>query len=151
MTMPTDPTANRIMAEVHFYDPYEFCLQEQNTVFLWGKDFTGAGTASWGQEDWVDTQFGRIKTNFADKGIPVILGEYSPILRTSLGAADYVNHVNSRNYYLNYVTKAAVQNGIVPVYWDNGPTGDKASGLFNRYTGEQVHADAIEAIIDGGK
>jgi len=151
MKMPSDPTANRIMAEVHFYDPYEFCLQEANTVFLWGKDFTGAGTASWGQEDWVDKQFGRMKTNFADRGIPVVLGEYSPTLRMSLNATDYANHVKSRNYYLNYVTKAAVQNGMIPVYWDNGPTGDMASGLFNRLTGEQVHTDAIKSIIDGGK
>ncbi len=151
MKMPSDPTANRIMAEVHFYDPYEFCLQEANTVFLWGKDFTGAGTASWGQEDWVDKQFGRMKANFADRGIPVVLGEYSPTLRMSLNATDYANHVKSRNYYLNYVTKAAVQNGIIPVYWDNGPTGDMASGLFNRLTGEQVHTDAIKSIIDGGK
>lgn len=151
MKMPSDPTTNRIMAEVHFYDPYEFCLQEANTVFLWGKDFTGAGTASWGQEDWVDKQFGRMKTNFADRGIPVVLGEYSPTLRMSLNATDYANHVKSRNYYLNYVTKAAVQNGIIPVYWDNGPTGDMASGLFNRLTGEQVHTDAIKSIIDGGK
>lgn len=151
MKMPSDPTANRIMAEVHFYDPYEFCLQEANTVFLWGKDFTGAGTASWGQEDWVDKQFGRMKANFADRGIPVVLGEYSPTLRMSLNATDYANHVKSRNYYLNYVTKAAVQNGMIPVYWDNGPTGDMASGLFNRLTGEQVHTDAIKSIIDGGK
>lgn len=151
LKMPTDPTANRIMAEVHFYDPYEFCLREDNSVFLWGKDFAGMdGMATWGQEDWVDTQFGRMKANFADKGIPVVLGEYSPTLRMSLNATDYANHVKARNYYLNYVTRAAVQNGMIPVYWDNGPTGDMASGLFNRLTGEQVHTEAIKAIIDGG-
>ncbi len=146
LNMPTDATANRMMAEVHYYDPYEFTLQESNTVFLWGKDFTGTGTASWGQEDWADAQFAKIKTGFVDKGIPVILGEYAAMLRASLGAADYANHIKARNYYLNYITKAAVQNGMIPVYWDSGVTGDKASGLFNRTTGEQVHADAISAI-----
>lgn len=151
MTMPTDPTVNRIMAEVHFYDPYEFCLREDNTVFLWGKDFSGTGTASWGQEDWVDTQFARMKTSFVDKGVPVVLGEYGAILRTSLGTSDYTNHLKARNNYLRYVTGVAINNGLVPVYWDNGGTGDKGMGLFNRSTGEQVHADAIEAIISAGK
>lgn len=151
MTMPVDPTPNRIMAEVHYYDPYEFTLQETNTVFLWGKDFKGmAGTATWGLEDWTDTQFNKMKTNFGDKGIPVILGEYGVILRASLSATDYANHIKARNYYLNYITKSAIENGIIPVYWDNGPTGDKTMGLFNRSTGEQVHSDAITAIINAG-
>ena len=152
LKMPTDVTANRVMAEVHYYDPYEFTLQESNTVFLWGKDFVGmTGAATWGLESWVDTQFAKLKTNFVNKGIPVVMGEYAATLRASLIGNDYTNHVKARNYYLNYVTKIAINNGIIPVYWDNGPTGDKASGLFNRITGEQVHADAIEAIISAGK
>lgn len=150
LKMSTDATVNRMMAEVHYYDPYEFCLREDNSVFLWGKDFTGTGTASWGQEDWADSQFAKMKTNFVDKGIPIILGEYAATLRASLPAADYANHIKARNYYLNYITKAALLNGMVPVYWDSGITGDKASGLFDRATGEQVHTDAISAIIDAG-
>lgn len=152
LKMPTDITANRVMAEVHYYDPYEFTLQESNSVFLWGKDFVGmTGAATWGLESWVDTQFAKLKTNFVNKGIPVVMGEYAATLRASLAGNDYTNHVKARNYYLNYVTRVAINNGIVPVYWDNGPTGDKASGLFNRITGEQVHTDAIEAIISAGK
>ncbi|MFV0323263.1 MAG: cellulase family glycosylhydrolase, partial [Bacteroides xylanisolvens] len=150
--MPTDLTANRVMAEIHYYDPYEFTLQESNSVFLWGKDFVGiTGAATWGLESWVDSQFAKLKTNFVDKGIPVVMGEYAATLRASLTGNDYTNHVKARNYYLNYVTKVAINSGIIPVYWDNGPTGDKASGLFNRITGEQVHTDAIEAIINAGK
>ncbi len=149
MKMPTDNVANRVMVEVHYYDPYEFCLREDNSVFLWGKDFTGTGTVAWGQEDWVDEQFEKLKTNFVDKGIPVLLGEYCVMLRASLGVSDYANHIKSRNYYLNYITKTAIENGVVPIYWDSGHTGDKGSGLFNRSTGEQVYADAIQSIIDG--
>lgn len=152
LKMPTDVTANRVMAEIHYYDPYEFTLQESNSVFLWGKDFVGiTGAATWGLESWVDTQFTKLKTSFVNKGIPVVMGEYAANLRASLTGNDYTNHVKARNYYLNYVTKVAINNGIIPVYWDNGPTGDKASGLFNRITGEQVHTDAIEAIINAGK
>lgn len=153
LKMPTDVTANRAMAEIHYYDPYEFTIQEDSGwKFLWGKDFVGmTGAATWGLESWVDTQFAKLKTNFVSKGIPVVMGEYAAFLRASLTGNDYKNHIKARNYYLNYVTKVAINNGIIPVYWDNGPTGDKASGLFNRITGEQVHSDAIEAIISAGK
>lgn len=150
LKMPTDEVVNRVMVEVHYYDPYEFCLREENSVFLWGKDFKGEGTISWGQEAWADEQFEKLRRNFVDNGIPVLLGEYCVMLRSSLGAADYENHIKSRNYYLNYITKAAVKNGVIPIYWDSGHTGDKASGLFDRLTGEQVHVDAIQAIMGSG-
>ncbi|SHE72015.1 glycoside hydrolase family 5 protein [Dysgonomonas macrotermitis] len=151
MKMPVDPTPDRMMVEVHYYDPYEFCLNVDNTVFLWGKNFTGKGTIRRGQEDFVDKQFGRMKSAFVDKGIPVVLGEYGVILRSSLKRKDYIRHIEARNYYLNYVTKAAIAHGMVPIYWDNGGTGNKAFGLFNRATGEQIHRDAITAIISAGE
>jgi endoglucanase len=48
------------------------------------------------------------------------------------------------------VTKKALQNGIVPVYWDNGRTDNNNSGLFDRNSGAKAHSEAINAIISGG-
>ncbi|HYF70751.1 MAG TPA: cellulase family glycosylhydrolase [Ohtaekwangia sp.] len=149
MTMPEDApgTTDRLMAEVHFYDPYDFTLDAASSKYLWGAAYEGNPNRSdWGQEAWVDEAFGLMKTKFVDNGIAVILGEYGATYRASLttGLAD---HIASRNYYLNYVTKAAKDNGLVPVYWDNGHTGDNSSGLFNRATGAIVHQDAVDAII----
>ncbi|GHT13749.1 hypothetical protein AGMMS4956_10430 [Bacteroidia bacterium] len=144
---PTDRVANRLMLEVHYYDPYDFTLDDKSSVYLWGKDFSGAGAASWGKEAHVDTQLGRLKTEFIDKGIPVVIGEYCATLRSSLAGIALQNHIQARNYYLEYVTGKATQNGIVPVYWDNGVTGNNGSGLFNRANGAQVHRDAIRAIV----
>jgi endoglucanase len=36
---------------------------------------------------------------------------------------------------------------MVPVYWDNGYTGNNGFGLFNRASGTIVHTDAIDAIV----
>jgi endoglucanase len=149
MTMPEDAPGitDRLMAEVHFYDPFDFTLDATSAKYLWGADYAGhAATSDWAQEAWVDEAFGMMKTKFVDNGIPVILGEYGAMLRSSLpnGLAD---HIKARNHYLNYVTNAAKENGLVPVYWDNGGTGNNSSGLFNRATGEQVHSDAITAIV----
>jgi endoglucanase len=147
MIMPSDPANNRMMAEVHFYDPWDFCGESTSNKFLWGAEFSGSpNVSSWGQEAWVDEAFGMMKTKFVDNGIPVILGEYGAILRTNLQGAAQQDHITARNNYLHYVTQAAKDNGLIPFYWDNGFTGDNAFGLFNRATGEKVHDDAISAI-----
>lgn len=148
LDIPDDTTADRLMVEVHFYDPYQFALEENGGKALWGQQHSGAQAHSgWGDESWVDEAFDDVKTNFVDAGYGVILGEYGAILRTSPQNATFNEHVDARNSYLNYVTKAALDHGMVPVYWDNGFTGNNGFGLFNRASGEQVHSDAIEAII----
>ncbi|HTN20953.1 MAG TPA: cellulase family glycosylhydrolase [Pelobium sp.] len=149
-TMPNDATAKRLMTEVHFYDPFDFALDENSDKYLWGKDFGGSPNApSWGQEAWVDTQFANVKAKFIDVGIPVILGEYGAILR-NVGVKQ-ADHVKARNYYLSYVTKAAIKNGMIPFYWDSGFTGTNGMGLFNRSNGQVEHQDALNAIIDAAQ
>lgn len=148
LQMPADATDNRLMAEVHYYDPWDFAGDESSNKYLWGKDYAGSiHVSTWGQEDWADQAFGTMKTHFVDKGIPVILGEYGAILRSSLFSVALENHVKARNHYLNYVTRAAKENGMVPFYWDNGHTGNNGFGLFNRLSTAPVHQDAIDAIM----
>lgn len=148
LKMPTDVTPSRLMSEVHFYDPYDFTLQEDGSYKTqWGKQFIGGDVSSWGQESWVNESFERMKINFINKGIPVVLGEYGAVLRTSLSVDLQAKHIEARNYYLNYVTKAAKDNGMIPIYWDNGFAGDKGSALFSRNTGEQIRTDAVNALI----
>jgi len=148
LQMPTDNVANRLMAEVHYYDPWNFCGDASSTEFLWGAEFAGSPNVStWGQEDYVDAQFNKMKSNFVDHGIPVILGEYSATYRGTLTGQNLIDHKKSRANWLSYVTNSARQRGLVPFYWDNGATGNNGSGLFNRSTGGQVHADAIQAIM----
>jgi endoglucanase len=147
LTMPADTTSDRLMTEVHFYDPYDFALQEDGGYKTqWGSPFAGGDVSSWGQEDWVNYAFGLMKTNFIDKGIGVIVGEYGAILRSAL-TSGLQEHIRARNYYLEYVSKAARNNELVPFYWDNGNTGNNGFGLFDRYTGGIVYQDAVNAII----
>jgi endoglucanase len=144
MNMPTDSTSDRLLAEVHFYDPYEFCLKTDVPYIAKWCD------ATWGKEDRVNTAFGYMKTKFVDKGIPVILGEYGVVRRSSLTGQTLTDHLASRNYYLEYVTKTAVQNGIVPFYWDNGYSENNGLALFSRSNGAILDNEALKAIIKGG-
>jgi endoglucanase len=148
--MPDDEVENRLMAEVHYYDPYEFALNEKapfNT--LWGEPYAEGDVTNWGQEAWVNEAFGMMKEKFVDKGVPVIIGEYGAIHRTDLIGEAYTAHKASREYYLEYVTRAMIQNGLIPVYWDNGHAGDNGFALFNRSSGAVVDQGALDAIIRG--
>ncbi|MEH0157205.1 cellulase family glycosylhydrolase [Limibacter armeniacum] len=146
--MPNDVVDNRLMLEVHYYDPWDFCGQtDSGYKSQWGEGYTDV--SSWGQEDYLNDQFGSVKTNFVDHGIPVILGEYGALIRSSLTGEALEKHIASHSYYLKTVTKVAKENGMVPFIWDNGYTGNNGFGLFDRNNGSIVHEDAVNAIISG--
>ncbi len=147
-TPPEDDAENRLFVEVHYYDPYEFTLKEDGNT-LWGEPFQDGDVSDWGQEDHVDNQFARLKSNYVDKGMPVVLGEYGAVHRSSLSGEDYEKHVEARSYYLEYVTNAAVENGIIPVYWDNGHDGNNGFALFNRSDGAILDSKALNALLTG--
>lgn len=137
-TVPEDPADDRIMLSVHFYDPYQYALEENMNTVVWGSD--APGNCGWGNEDHVDAQFDRLKTTYIDNGIPVIIGEYGAINK----------HQDAyRNYYMEYVTKAACDRGIVPVYWDNGYNGDFGFALFDRNNGNVLHQGMLDAMMQG--
>jgi endoglucanase len=142
--LPQDPTPQRLMMEVHYYDPYHFTLNNEGKVWQWGRHATDPKvTDTWGGEAHVDRQFDRLKRHFVDRGVPVILGEYGAVARPSVpGAARYRADWNA------YVTRAAHQRGIVPVYWDNGVYGQKEGfAIFDRATGRVLDAELLKAIV----
>jgi endoglucanase len=150
LKMPNDNVTDRLMAEVHYYDPWDFCGDANSSVYLWGKDYAQYGAiSSWGQETYLDGQFAKMKANFVDKGYPVVLGEYGAMLRSSLTGSKLTNHRASRAYYLKYLTQQAKNNGLVPFVWDNGGTGDNTMGLFYRSNGIQFDNQSIKALIEG--
>ncbi|HEX3853388.1 MAG TPA: glycoside hydrolase family 5 protein [Polyangiaceae bacterium] len=136
-TLPRDSAENRLILSVHYYDPYLFALQGK--THTWGN--ASPGHDDFGQEDYVVKQFDKLKTSFIDRGVPVLMGEYGAT--NQAGAEDY------RRYYMEYVTKAAVMRGIVPVYWDNGGTGSGAekSGLFDRASSEVKYPGILGAMM----
>jgi len=149
-TAPKDVVINRLMVEVHYYDPYNFTLNENSSITQWGKNATvPLKTETCANESYVDAQFQKMKTKFIDSGYAVLLGEYGAIARLNLGSATLNDeHAEFRRYYIEYVTGSMVKHGLVPVIWDNGYTGDKSLGLFNRQTGSHVYRSIIKTIMD---
>lgn len=159
-SLPVDKIANRMMAEIHYYTPYQFSLMEAdaswgNMFYYWGKDFHSltdpTRNSTWGEEATVDSMMRLMKSKFVDKGIPVILGEYAVGRRLSLTGTNLDLHLASRAFYLKYVTQQAKANGILPFYWDAGGTGNNGSGIFDRKTNTVFDRQALNALIEGSK
>ena len=133
---PKDPTPNRLALSVHFYDPYTFALVAKTKT--WGD--ASPAHDNWGQESHVTGQFDKLKAKFIDQGLPVFLGEY--------GATNQAGSEEYRRYYVEYVTKAAIERGILPMYWDNGGTNDggESFALFNRTSLQVLHQDLLDAM-----
>ncbi len=148
--VPHDAEPGRLMVEVHYYDPYDFTLNTGSTITQWGKyATTPAKVETWANESWADGQFQKMKSKFIDSGHAVILGEYGVIARLNLGSAALnAEYAGYRLYYMQYVTRSMIKHGLIPVYWDNGSTGNFSMGLFNRATGAQVYPDIIKAVVD---
>jgi len=158
--MPTDVVSNRMMAEIHYYTPFQYCLMSEDAswgkmFYYWGKDYhsaTDAGrNASWGEEARLEELMGMMKQQFVDKGIPVIMGEYAVIRRTNLTGDNLKLHLASRAYYLKYLTQKAKANGLLPFYWDAGNMDANASALFNRKNNTVFDQVALDAIMEGAK
>lgn len=139
-TLPTDKVAGRLIMEVHYYDPYDFTINGNSTIWQWGSIATDpAATETWANEAYTDGQFQKMKTNFIDKGVPVIMGEYGAYNKPA-----YPGMNKYRLYWIKYVTHSAYTHGVVPMYWD---TGD----FLDRTTGAQKDPEAISTLTSAAQ
>ncbi|MBR4200572.1 MAG: cellulase family glycosylhydrolase [Oscillospiraceae bacterium] len=102
--MPDDP-ANRMAISVHYYSPAGFAILEEDAD--WGK-----ATPTWGSDqDYASlrNEMQMMKTNFMDKGIPVIIGEY--------GCPTKNKEPESVRRFLYSVCEEAYKCGHCPVMW----------------------------------
>lgn len=123
------PNNGNIIVSIHYYAPWQFS-DGTSTVF------DEAGKSE------LDAKFAELKKKFADKGTPVIIGEFGCV-----NAAPE----NVRTDYYNYYIKSAMSQGIKCFIWDNGiSTGDQSFGIFNRSS--LIWNEAIlKAITDATK
>lgn len=129
--IPTDAAKNKLMVEIHYYAPYNFCLLGKDdgtnlVAYFWGSTYhTDAvdgvnRNCTYGEETFVDQQMAAMKTTFVNKGYPVIMGEYGCAKRTIKDAALQKRHDESRQYWYKYITSVAKKNGVLPFLWDSG-------------------------------
>jgi endoglucanase len=137
--LPTDSAANRLMMEIHYYDPYDFTINSSSNIWQWGSIATDpTATETWANESYVDAQMQKMKTAFVDKGVPVIMGEYGAYTKAAHPDETYTN------YWAQYVTHSAFTHGVVPMWWDTG-------AIIDRTTGGQKDPTLITTIVNAAK
>ncbi len=96
--MPDDK-AGRCILSVHYYTPWDFCTCDRKHT--WGTN----------SEVWqMETLIGKMKKNFVDKGIPVIIGEY----------AASGSDLSSCIFFIEKLNKLCSDYGIATFIWDSG-------------------------------
>ncbi len=148
-----DTAENRLMVEVHFYDPYVFTDMSEDQSWgkyclYWGKNNTngseeGRTSDAKYNEDYVEAQMAKMKTNFFDKGYPVLIGEFGANQRKAIGT-DAV-HDNSVKDYYKAVVSSAIKNGCVPMAWDTN-AGLPSMTIFKRSNASVSNANVLESI-----
>lgn len=96
--MPDDK-AGRCILSVHYYTPWDFCTCD--IKHTWGTN---------SEVRQMETLIGKMKKNFVDKGIPVIIGEY----------AASGSDLSSCIFFIEKLNKLCSDYGIATFIWDNG-------------------------------
>ena len=103
--LPTDISGNknRIAVSVHAYSPYNFAMNI---------DTSNGATSTYSSsiKEELKNLFSTLKSNFRDKGIPVVIGEF--------GSTDKNNTAERVKWATDY-TALAKKNNIPCVLWDN--------------------------------
>ena len=128
--MPTDTENGKLMVEVHYYEPWDFCGSN--------------ATKDWNADASVKTSFESLKTKFVDHNIPVVIGEYG---------ANWQENTESHNDAIRRYFKSVVENagncGIVPFVWDINVVSYPNMSIINR-TGLSVwNTPAMTGITEG--
>jgi endoglucanase len=155
-TLPKDQIANRMMFEVHYYSPFQFCIMAEDAdwgkrFFYWGKGNHSPSdierNPNWDcEEDAVEKSFDLIKKKFVDKGIPVIIGEFGAYKKNDyMTKKNRALHEASIEYFQRYVVGSAIKKGIIPYYWDI------PGGLYDRDSGRVLDRGLLNAIMQGVK
>jgi len=136
--MPTD-SKNRCAVSVHYYDPFGFTHLDKNES--WAQLRLTWGTQA--DYDELNNNMNKMKTNFVDKGIPVIIGEYG------FACSALPREQSEIRKYTLAVANAIYSRNMCPVLWDVQLKTDGSETLYyyNRITASFVD----QALVTGFK
>ncbi|MGN0401697.1 MAG: glycoside hydrolase family 5 protein [Acetatifactor sp.] len=124
--VPEDSAKNHLIAEVHFYTPYEFITEEGVTWTTPISEYTDY------VENSIDNAFTSLKNKMMIKGVPVIIGEF---------ATDDKDNTEDRIKWYTHVIEKANELNITCFIWDNG------HGFCMGHIDREGDADAFPEII----
>jgi len=105
--LPNDGTngTGKLIVAVHYYYPTKYTVEDP-LIHTWTEVNRPA------------SDMGSLKSTFIDNGIAVYLGEWGAPTNVRATMSDEIRATHRR--YIKTVANAAVTNGVVPLYWDDG-------------------------------
>ena len=157
---PVDNVAERLMVEVHYYEPWQFAgLTEDGSGsyiqhYYWGADNHVAGSnrnaESKYEESYVKKLFGQLKAQYVDNNIPVVIGEYGAQWRDmSAVGGDQAKHDASITAYFTTINEQGARCGIVPFVWDINSCQKPTMTVIDRAKLAVYCTPAMEGILEG--
>lgn len=127
--LPNDNIADRIAVSVHAYTPYTFCMD------------TNPGTSVFSDNLKNDVKylFEKLRSNFTQKGIPVIIGETS---------ASNKDNLSERMKWVDCFFGYSKNFDIPCILWDNNIHPNKNDGESHGYLNRQALVWYDNEIID---
>lgn len=124
--MPTDTAQNHLLAEVHFYSPYEFCATTDNSLTEYTEDI----------EKTINNTLFRIINWRTYINAPVVIGEF--------GTEDKGNLEDRVKWHEKVVTVCKNMK-MACIVWDNG--GKFNMGLVDRHAKQDPFPEIINAML----
>lgn len=132
--LPEDSAQDHLIAEIHFYLPYEFITDEGVTWTAPLKEYTDY------VEQQIDEVFLRLSERFAAENVPLIVGEF---------ACDDKDNTEERIKWYTHVIEKANEINATCFIWDNGNGFNM--GHIDRVGDEDSFPQIIEACVETAK
>ncbi len=130
-----NPSDDHVMVSIHAYEPGWFCIWSER--------------ANYDREEFAK-RFGEVfpmlKEVFADKGVPVVIGEVNAEMRYHDKEKTQPNDQDRADWAEHYGYEAG-RHGFPCFLWDQG--GDKWMGLVDRSAVEWTHPEIVDAFRRG--
>ncbi len=123
LQIPEDTAKDKLIAQVHCY-PDTSLSMELNEYAIYD-------------------MLNNIERIFADKNVPVIIGELGFAFEASKDQND-INHI------IKYLTKTAKSKGITCILWENGYSGSQTDsfGIMDRKSAKIVNKEFLDGFIN---
>lgn len=122
--IPKDTAQNKIIAECHVYQPFYFTSDAYPNETTWEQN-----------KYYLDEQLNAVYSNFVQKGIPAIIGEF--------GCAYTKDNMDEILSWAKYYVETCTRYGIPCIYWDNG----SQYKLYNRTTGTVTQEALLNTML----
>jgi len=150
---PSDP-AKHLMLECHYYEPFQFTQLSPDAswgamFYFWGAQYHVAGgptnrNATWGEESFVDAEMDKMKAQWVNAGIPVLLGEWRASAKPTepdLTGQYITQNYNACTYWNYYIHNKAVADGLYATAWDI------PQQMFDWTTGNVIDQNIVNAVL----